>query len=33
MLTGGKLSATKHYVSAGSGSESISRETFAFFLQ
>ena len=35
VLTGGKLAATPHYVSGNmpNGSEQISRETFAFFLQ
>lgn len=33
LLTGGKLAATPHFVSGGSGADDVSRETFAFFLQ
>lgn len=33
MLSDGRLAATPHYVSGGSGSDDVSRETFAFFLQ
>jgi isopenicillin N synthase-like dioxygenase len=33
LLTGGKLAATPHFVRAGQDASSVSRETFAFFLQ
>ncbi|GMK56808.1 hypothetical protein CspeluHIS016_0306480 [Cutaneotrichosporon spelunceum] len=33
VLSGGRLAATPHYVSGGTGSADVSRETFAFFLQ
>ncbi|CAK9780178.1 Clavaminate synthase-like protein [Cutaneotrichosporon oleaginosum] len=33
VLSEGRLAATPHYVSGGTGSTDVSRETFAFFLQ